>query len=639
MKFRNDINALRAIAVIAVVLYHFQLPFARGGFVGVDIFFVISGYLMTGIIASDLKLDKFSFVSFYLARSRRIVPALSFASICVVTLCWFTTPPSEYRTISKHALSALTFVSNIIFFFEHGYFDASSKEKFFLHTWSLSVEWQFYILFPVIMFLSMRLSKNKNKSLPCIVVALALSLAFSMSSASDGAYYLLSTRGWELLAGGLVWHLEKSKKNKDSDIAFISLGFILVFGSVFLCNDRMHWPGYAAMLPVIGTCLVIYAQCNDISVFKNNIIKNTGNWSYSIYLWHWIVVVIAFGIDHKMRTRYAVVGVPLSVLLGWLSFQYIENTSRIYLSRVSALKQAIYISAFIAIPSSVYAFLSSDDGSWIRFKTSDNYKIARKIDTYSNFDTGKYRAGECLLTDTQNNDNFSSSCVDSLWEPNRSQRIFVWGDSHAAHLWPGLSKFSSVSFAQYTASSCPPMDNVGGGRCLEIYTAILDKIRILSPDIIVLSGSWTSYSGEEITRGLKRTVENIRDIYPELPIILVGPAPRWKKNLPPLLSFRLVTGDFLAFDNREVDPRSKERDVQLSSLAADIGVNYVSAFKLFCKDGDCAVTVGETLEHSAPIVWDVSHMTTEASGVVADAIMQNISERLSPAEKRATVQN
>jgi len=207
MTFRKDINGLRALSVLAVVLFHFQVPYLHGGFVGVDIFFVISGFLMTGIIFRRLKKDDFSIIGFYLDRGRRIIPALAVLCLVLLSLGYFWLIPFDYLALGKQAAAAATFVSNMLFFSEAGYFDHRSREKLLLHTWSLSVEWQFYIVYPLILLALKKILGVRLVRYALIILTL-FSLALSVYIAPwDGpfAFFTLPTRAWEMSAGGLVY--------------------------------------------------------------------------------------------------------------------------------------------------------------------------------------------------------------------------------------------------------------------------------------------------------------------------------------------------------------------------------------------------------------------------------------------------
>lgn len=338
--FRADINGLRAWAVVAVVLYHFGIPGFSGGFVGVDVFFVISGYLMTRIIVSGLSEGRFSLLQFYAARARRIVPAL--AALCLVLLAvgWHILPSADYKQLGEHAASSLAFVSNVVFSNEAGYFDSESHEKWLLHTWSLSVEWQFYLALPLVLLGLWRLLPNKPKITWCMAIALGASFALSVALAvvrpsSAAAFYLLPTRAWEMLAGGMVYLLATRRPSTGKGALLELLGIGLIVLSITLLNEDMNWPGAWALLPVAGAVAVLLAAREQSWLTGTWIAQSIGNASYSIYLWHWPMVV-ALGYFGLRQKAAVLTGLGLAMALGYLSYLAIESPSRKLLGQVRA---------------------------------------------------------------------------------------------------------------------------------------------------------------------------------------------------------------------------------------------------------------------------------------------------------------
>ena len=329
MTFRHDINGLRAIAVIAVVLYHFGVAGFKGGFAGVDIFFVISGYLMTGIIFSKFEKNSFNLIDFYLARAARIIPALVVLCIALTIVAWFFLPPYEMRMFGKHVFGAASFLSNIIFVKDSGYFDGTADEKWFLHTWSLSVEWQFYILYPLLIIALRKLfSANTTRWVLLVLASSSFLLsAFFPARLNDEAFYLLPTRAWEMMAGGLIY-VFGLQATQNSKRIVEAMGIALIAGSIILLNSSYAWPGSLAALPVLGAALMIIAANEKSPITNNAFSQYMGTISYSLYLWHWPVVV-AFNLLELKGNHWAICGgIVLSLLLATLSYYLVERPWR-----------------------------------------------------------------------------------------------------------------------------------------------------------------------------------------------------------------------------------------------------------------------------------------------------------------------
>ena len=334
--FRTDINGLRAYAVLAVMLYHFGVPGFGGGFIGVDVFFVISGFLMTRILIESIDGARGGdcqwLLNFYLARARRIVPALLALCLGLLILGWYLLPSLDYRT-----LFALTFLSNIKFWREAGYFDADSHDKWLLHTWSLSVEWQFYLLFPLLILLVWRLFPGRRAAFAALLIGFVASLFLSVlitPGQPSAAFFLLPTRAWELFAGGLVYLLGSHWRPKPASAWRLEgIGFLLIFTATTAFSADSAWPGYRAVLPVAGAMLVLLAARQASPWTHPRPLQAIGNWSYSIYLWHWPVVVALVYLERAQQVMPVLLGLGLSLLLGWLSYTWVENPGRRLLTR------------------------------------------------------------------------------------------------------------------------------------------------------------------------------------------------------------------------------------------------------------------------------------------------------------------
>lgn len=321
-KFRTDINGLRAIAVLSVMFFHFNQELVPGGFAGVDVFFVISGFLMTSIIFRGLENNNFSLWDFLKARTRRIVPALVTVISIVLALGYLFFEPITYQLAGKHGFSSLLFVSNITYANEAGYFDADSFSKLFLHTWSLSVEWQFYIIYPIVLLILSKLfSINTLKKF--IVIFAIMSFAFCVYFSSINktlSYFMIYTRGWEMLLGGIAFIFPLSTtKNKKRIIE--ALGLILIITSFFIFSDNDNWPSYNALLPVFGAYLCILSN-NEKTLLSNIIFQKIGLWSYSIYLIHWPFIVFFKKVNIDISI---LIYLTSTILLAFIVYSLIEK--------------------------------------------------------------------------------------------------------------------------------------------------------------------------------------------------------------------------------------------------------------------------------------------------------------------------
>ena len=300
-EYRSDIDVLRAIAVLAVIFYHAHIPFFSGGYVGVSIFFVISGYLITGIIKRKLENNTFSFLEFYENRVRRIFPALFVMVFTLVLFEWFTSVNVlERRELYGSAKRVLLTIPNIYFYLNTNYFDPEAETMPLLHTWSLGVEEQFYFIFPLLLFIAyIYLFKfNKKKTISLLSVLFVCSFLFSAVYVlynQKFTFYMLPTRAWELLCGGILAYTNWTPQSQKNKIACFLAGLAFMFYAVFSYTDNIY-PGFYALFPCLGAVLYIAGGTNLQSRFadlltKNKILVFIGVISYSLYLWHWPILV------------------------------------------------------------------------------------------------------------------------------------------------------------------------------------------------------------------------------------------------------------------------------------------------------------------------------------------------------------
>lgn len=416
-EFRYDINFLRALAVMTVVLFHYNIPLFSAGFVGVDIFFVISGFLMTGIVSAGILNNKFSFVNFYLARARRIWPALIVLCLFVLLLGWFILTTADYKTLSSHVRESLLFSSNLKYLSEAGYFDIESSSKWLLHTWSLSVEWQFYLLYPFLVWILYKLAyKADNKSLYLMVGHIFFALVFFSinvfytESNPSKSFYSLESRAWEMLLGGLAFFAGRAQIPSSLSRVLLAAGFLLLGATfVFVSEGDIGWPGYYALLPTLGAFFVIVAGHGNL-FSRVSLVQWLGDRSYSIYLWHWPLMVLSYYFQFT-ELWMSFLFIVLSLFLGNISYIYIENPARRYLTRTPR-KKAFAALALPLLACVLVAVLFRKDG--VPWRLPDEVLRVEAMAKDKNS-----RQNECLKA--------SARCVFG----GEKLAAIVLGDSHA----------------------------------------------------------------------------------------------------------------------------------------------------------------------------------------------------------------
>ncbi|MGB8922251.1 MAG: acyltransferase family protein [Pseudomonas sp.] len=325
MQFRKSINALRALAVLSVVLFHFKVPGFEGGFAGVDVFFVISGFLMTGIIFNGVQQQNFSLLGFYASRARRIIPALLTLCVALLIFGYLYLPMDDLRETIRTIKSSLLFSSNFSFARSGNYFATPLHENWLLHTWSLSVEWQFYLLYPVlIMGLHKFFGSDKTRFALIALALISLGASIVVTRLNPTfAFYMLPTRAWEMIAGGLVFLFPLRLSPRGGAICE-GLGLLAIFVSVLGFSEQDLWPGYLALVPVLGTMLVIHG--NTRSLFSTQpALQFAGSISYSVYLWHWPLVVLLYLCGLLNSWPHVIGAIVASFALGALSFYGVES--------------------------------------------------------------------------------------------------------------------------------------------------------------------------------------------------------------------------------------------------------------------------------------------------------------------------
>lgn len=624
VKFRNDINGMRAIAVAAVVLYHFNVGWLTGGFVGVDVFFVISGFLMTGIIFPQVENNRFNLLKFYLARAQRIVPALAAVCLTVLVVGWFTLLPADYKVLSGHAAGALSFLSNILFARESGYFDAAPVDKWLLHTWSLSVEWQFYLLYPIVAMLALpRLSRRAAGYL--IVAGCVSSLFLAMYATSKWptqAFYLLPTRAWEMLAGGIVY-LFPLQLTSGRAKGVESCGLLLILFSCLYFSHADAWPGHLATIPVAGAMAMLWAHRNDSVFTSNQASAFLGKISYSVYLWHWPIVVAVNYYGLARQPGWATVGVVSSILCGWVSYMLIESRVTNGRSQWSSKRAATLRIAAVPIGLLVFCcFIFRFDGVPGHIRAINNSERVQFIASYHRLHEnglGKFYRQECDFYnwDTkQAKSSIDASCT-LAGGPGTA---FLWGDSHAQALAEGMKQLlGAKNISQVATSGCPPSfdgktKSPIQNNCRESVRFALAEIARLQPETVVLAQrdghletDWDALASLLHDKGVKR-------------VILIGPAPAWVPELPVLVARKhwLDKSEFI--DDGIHTATIADSAAMAEKARKSTQYEFISMVDLLCPDGHaCRVFLPGTRNLTAV---DYGHLSPSGSTYVVDKLLR-----------------
>lgn len=629
MEFRKDINGLRALAVLGVVLYHFRTPFADGGYAGVDVFFVISGFLMTGIILGKLDAGRFSLADFYFSRVKRIVPALLVLCAVLLVAGWFWLPPGDYSTLGRHAASAITFTSNVVFEDEDGYFDAPSRDKWLLHTWSLSVEWQFYLLFPLLLMLLCRGGQPSGRRVPIAIAVLgAATLALSVfgtPAKPAAAFFLLPARIWEFMAGALAFLAVRAGWLRGSRVAEIA-GLVLVAIAFTQFDTATAWPGHAALVPVLGTFLVIVAA-RDSVLTGNPVAQKLGAWSYSIYLWHWPVVV-ALGFAALTTPAWNAFGIALSVLLGALSYALVETPARRrYLASPRTRSAAVLL---------VLALLCVALGS-----------AAERIGNLRELPDGVAAAEQAgrehfALKQRCGYDKASGTLTRCAIGDEGAPAFVLWGDSHAPSLATGLLAAAGNRPGLLYSYVCPTLFDVrlkaksSSHPCKEFNDAVLADIATLPADVPVvivnrldfylkgpneapgqpfgvryLSLTPEESALEDTALFGKRLVDTLCRVADAHPLYVVMPVPEMGVQVPSLLARRLMAGldaPDVSVTLENYDARHRESIAALHAARDRCGVQLLDPRPFLCRDGACPGIVEGT-----PVYYDDDHLNETGS--------------------------
>ena len=644
-RYRPDIDGLRAIAVLSVVLYHYRVPPFSGGFVGVDIFFVISGFLITSLLRADLESGRYSIVRFYERRIRRIFPALFGLAIVTTAVALLVLFPSDLRRYGDSLVGMGLFASNFTFWGAAGYFDVGAVRKPLLHTWSLAVEEQFYLFFPPLLFLLWRFGRRALFAVVVLSAAASLGLSiWGVRAAPVAAFYLAPFRTWELMTGSLLalttmrppanrWFLE----------AVTAVGIALIATSVLAFSADTPFPGAAALLPCAGTALLICAGGGEVRSVVTRVlawrpIVAIGLISYSLYLWHWPLLVFARYLAFRDLTgAETAILIALSFGFAVLSWRYIEQPFRAAHGRFTR-KQIFYFAAVGTIVMLAGAGLTSIGGGLpqrfppkIRaiLNTTFREPVQPPPGSIDNCPSRPATGAAAL-----------KPCMFGI--AGAPPTFLLWGDSHADMLRPALLEVAVQKKRagwQFALPGCPPLLQVKTSEirnCRKFNDAVLHLANQASISTVILAGRWArdaegTLFGEEhgetvflsddrarshaieqnrfvFARGLERLIRTLSEHHKKVVIVASVPEIGWAvpETIARVVLFHL---------DRDIRPTTAEyrtRQVFVSKvldyLHTRYGAQIIYPDSILCRRGYCNVQ-----QNGVPLYRDADHLTPKAA--------------------------
>ncbi|WP_242207718.1 MULTISPECIES: acyltransferase family protein [unclassified Pseudomonas] len=613
---RRDIDGLRALAVIPVVLFHFGFNTFSGGFVGVDVFFVISGFLITSILFREISAQRFSFLDFWGRRARRILPALTVVVVVTLALGWLLLTAKDLAELGRTIRYQSLFISNILFMREDGYFEPASELKPLLHTWSLAVEEQYYIFFPLLMVLLMRYVRHWRWMLfAVLLVSFGLNIIY-IERRPEFAFFALPTRAWELLCGAMLAvipvpkHVARPWLRQSVGLA----GLAAVLVAVFTFERTTVFPGWAALLPVLGTTALIWSGAHGPTwagrLLSVRVLVWIGLLSYSLYLWHWPVYVYANAISiDGIQPLEAVGWMALALALAWLSLRYIElpfREKRVFASRNSVLVGGLVSITVLAIT-----------GSAIRSADGVPQRLTGKALEYAQ--SREWNAGQSNCMHLSTDKALTKSCLVGGDQNIKATKMF-WGDSHAAALLPAIEGNAGRNVQPvwlYSLTGCPPIiDDHLRPQCKDFNQRNMDRVTSLGIKDVVLAANWSLYvygreDGDGDLQFLLDRKDNPRQAEQRMAAALKAQVAELREAGVQVWLFKEVPLQHKSFIDRLTSlariGRSAEglgrplnehlaRQQFFTSLfgsmsAADSGIHVIDPTPLMCKDGLCAIDV------------------------------------------------
>jgi peptidoglycan/LPS O-acetylase OafA/YrhL len=630
--YRSDIDGLRGLAILAVLGFH-AFPFGfPGGFVGVDVFFVISGYLITQSLRRDLEEHQFSIRGFYFRRVQRLFPALFIVLASCSLWGWFCFSPQEFELLGKHVAAATIFVSNFAQLSEMGMFERATDLKPLLHLWALGVQEQFYLLWPILFVTAWLLNQRRRHFLPLFFLGLFM-LSFVVNMAMTVSNPILNfnspfSRLWELLVGGALAQpfFKRLEDDRSDDLFYHSLsvcGFSMIIAGILTLNRNLAFPGVIALAPTMGAALIIYA---GPKAWMNRFLLSLkpmvfiGLISYPLYLWHWPLLSFQRIVNlEPLPTEIVWQRLALTLVLAGLTYWFFEKPFR----TPNRVAQKVWFLSTVMGLMGIFGILTyCFDGLPMRMPKSLRPFVTHRVDYGTDA-----RRGECWLSEDETRIDFPPSCRLNRGIARTASAIVVWGDADAARIYAGLRKVadSTHSIAEFARDACAPVLHTQQPlACRMGNEFVLEQIRASEPRLVVLSASWNLYPVKKHILQFLQTLDDLKAAGAG-DVVVVGPTPQWQDHLPNILyHYALSEGPPYTVPQRltfglKAGLTEFDNDFEQATLQQH-GARYISLVKVFCDQEGCLTRLDDTADTMT--AWDSQHLTTPAAAWVAPLILK-----------------
>lgn len=617
MKYRSEIDGLRALAILPVILFHAGFQTFSGGFVGVDVFFVISGYLITTLILKEKETNNFSIVNFYERRARRILPALFFVMIICVIFSWIYLLPSEMKLFGQSITASAAFVANIYFYEKNNdYFGLHSEQNPTLHLWSLSVEEQYYVIFPLFLLLMWRFGRTWIVYVLMGGATISLIIAqWSSAHNPSAAFFLLPSRGWELLLGSFIAFSSETQKslNKNHSVNQVLsiLGITLIVFSIFYFDKYTPFPSVWALIPTLGAALIIMFSTKDTfsaKLFGNKVLVGIGLISFSAYLWHQPLFAFNRILSYQEPSKISFLGLSiLALIFAFLTWQCIEKPFRAKnrFSRATIFSVSI-VGSMAFILFGILGHINSG------YPERDPF-FKRLVNNVG------------LSLKCNGNTSINATCSTSA-----TPEFAFLGNSYAMHLVDGFKTlYPDKSFVQLTQDSCSPYSysrvgetkNAGKLACSEFLNLALSTIRnTASIKTVFISSPFGDLVKDENVQAFEKTIKNL--LAANKRVIIIGAPPSNGTNFGKCFMHHQTTQDFeqCNFKRKSLESAYFDSVSRLKSLALKNNIKFLDLTNILCDTHLCKTSVGDIL-----IYRDSGHLSVEGSYYVFKQLAHDFS--------------